>query len=83
MVTIRVGRRGQITIPREIRRSLDIQEGDAVAFIPDGDRAVLRKIEKTLLDMRGSVPVPEVQDFEKIRGQVLADRARKNASDER
>ena len=83
MTTIKVGRRGQITIPREIRRSLGLKEGDRIALISEGDRAIIHPITETLLDLRGSVPVNAPQDFETIRQQVLSDRARKNASHER
>ena len=83
MVTIKVGRRGQITIPREVRRVLGLREGDRIALIPQGDRAILRPITETLLDLRGSVPVQAAQDFEAIRQQVVAERARKTGSHER
>lgn len=75
MITIRIGRRGQITIPREIRRQLGIQEGDTIALIPEGDQAILRPVTKTLLDLRGSVEVSGPQDFAKIRQQVISSRS--------
>lgn len=72
-----VGRRGQMTVPREIRRSLNLQEGDRVAFIRRGDEVVLQPLTDTLLDLRGSVPVKEPQDFAAIRDQVIQHHARK------
>mgnify|MGYP005837042345 CR=1 FL=1 len=38
-----------------------------------------RSLLRTLLDLRGSVPVSGEQDFSAIRRQVLAGRARKTA----
>lgn len=38
-----VTRRGQITIPKEIRDKMDIKEGDKVFFIEDNGRIVLVK----------------------------------------
>jgi AbrB family looped-hinge helix DNA binding protein len=75
MITIRVGRRGQITIPRDIRRQLGIQEGDTITLIPEGDQAVLRPITQTLLDLRGSVEVSGPQDLAAIRRQVISTRS--------
>ncbi len=82
MITIRVGRRGQITIPSKIRHRLGINEGDSIALISEEGQAILRPITRTLLDLRGSVPVSGVQDFDAIRSQVLAGRARKHGTDE-
>lgn len=81
MITSLVGRRGQLTIPRDIRRQLGIQEGDRVAFISQGDQVVLVPLRQSLLDLRGSVPVQGEQDFEAVRKASLAKRARKVAGD--
>jgi AbrB family looped-hinge helix DNA binding protein len=82
MIVGTVGRRGQMTVPREIRRSLNLQEGDRIAFIRRGDEVVLQPLTETLLDLRGSVPVEQPQDFAAIRDQVVQDHARKVAQSE-
>lgn len=74
---VRIGRRGQITLPRMVRRRLRLQEGDRVAFVPFGERFLLQPIGKTLLDLRGSVPVEGPQDFDALRQQAIAEHARK------
>jgi antitoxin PrlF len=50
--------KGQITIPRDIRQSLGLSQGDKVLFILEGDRAVLMPLPKgrQLSDLRGSLP---------------------------
>jgi AbrB family looped-hinge helix DNA binding protein len=73
MVTIKIGNRGQITIPRLIRRQIGLKPGDSIALIPQGDQVVLRPVKQTLVDLRGSVEVSGTQDFDAIRGQVLAE----------
>ena len=83
MLTIKIGRRGQITIPREIRRSMGLQEGDSIALIPDGEQMILRPVTETLLDLRGSIPVSEEQDFDAIRQAVILERAKRMGQDER
>lgn len=62
MAMIKLNRRGQITIPREIRRQLGLHTGDTVALIPEAGRAILLPMTKTLLDLRGSVKAPGEQD---------------------
>ena len=80
MIISIIGRRGQMTVPREIRRSLNLREGDRVAFIRRGDEVVLQPLTNTLLDLRGSVPVTEAQDFDAIRNQVIQKHAQKVAT---
>lgn len=82
MLNVRVSPKGQVTLPREIRRKLNIKSGDQMAVILDGDQIVFKPFTKTLLEMRGSVKVNGEQDFEKIRTEVLAKRAKRNADNE-
>lgn len=79
---MRLGRRGQITFPRTLRRELGLREGDRVAFLRIGDRIALQPLTQTLFDLRGSVPVEAPQDFTAIRRQVIEACARKVAQDE-
>lgn len=73
----KIGRRGQITLPPDICRQLNLQEGDSVALVSSGKQVVLRALTRTLLDLRGSVRVDEPQDFDAIRRQVIEEHARK------
>ena len=82
MLNVRVNPKGQVTLPREIRRKLKIKAGDQMAVILDGEQIVFKPFTKTLLDMRGSIKVKGTQDFDKIRREVLKKRAKRNASDE-
>ena len=82
MIVGKVGRRGQITLPRLIRRWLNLQEGDRVAFIRRDNEIVLQPLTQSLLDLRGSVPVSEPQDFDAIRQQVRLNQSQRVAKDE-
>lgn len=82
MTIIRVGRRGQLTLPREIRRHIRIEDGDRVAFILEGKRVILQPLTQTLMDLRGSIAVAAAQDFGAIRRQVIATRANQAVADE-
>lgn len=77
MIIVRIGRRGQITIPRQVRQALNLQEGDTLAVIPEGGQAILKPITQSLLDLRGSIQVSGPQDFEAIRTEVIAQRAKR------
>lgn len=82
MPSTRVGRRGQITVPKAVRRSLGLSEGDHVAFVQSGGDVVLRPVRQSLRDLRGSVPVDGPQDFDAVRDAVRAERADRLASPE-
>lgn len=49
---VKVTRKGQITIPVEIRKKLGIKEGDHLAVEAIGDKVVFEKVPN-LLDMCG------------------------------
>lgn len=36
--------KGQVTIPKEIRETLGVNEGDKLIFLLEGDEVVLRKV---------------------------------------
>jgi AbrB family looped-hinge helix DNA binding protein len=82
MLNVRVNPKGQITLPREIRRKLKIKSGDQMAVILDGDQIVFKPFTKTLLDMRGSIKVKGEQDFDKVRRESLTKRAKRNLNNE-
>jgi AbrB family looped-hinge helix DNA binding protein len=67
MPATQIGRRGQITLPKKVREWLDIAEGDRVIFLREGDEVKIKPIRRTLLDLRGVIPVSEPQDFDTIR----------------
>lgn len=77
MPIAKVGRRGQMTLPREVRNALDVHEGDHIVFVQRRHEFSVQPLNQTLLDMRGSVPVSGPQNFDDIRDQVLKSRARK------
>ncbi len=79
MIITKVGRRGQITIPQEVRRWLNVDEQDRVAFVRLGNTVVLLPLTRTLLDMRGSIPVEGPQNFDSVRQQILSERGQKIA----
>jgi antitoxin PrlF len=56
-ITAMVTSKGQVTIPKQVRDALGIEEGDQVVFRVEGYRATLARTPD-LLELEGSVSVP-------------------------
>lgn len=73
MLTSTVTVKGQVTIPVEIRRLLNLQAGDQVAFIIDNDRIALERRERRieaafgLLKAERSVSLEEMEQAIRTR----------------
>ena len=59
IVSVKVGPKGQITVPVEARRMFDIKEGDTLMVM--GDRA------------RGGIALLKADDFYKLMGGAFGD----------
>ena len=78
-----ITRKGQVTIPKEIRDHLKAKEGEKVAFFLRGDDVVLRVVRGNILSLKGSVkPRQRPEDMEAVRGLVKRSVSRKVARDE-
>jgi len=55
--TAKITSKGQITIPKGVRDTLGLREGDSLLFRIDGGRAVIAKTVD-LLELAGSVSIP-------------------------
>lgn len=70
MLTVKVGRNGQVVIPSQVRKRLGLEDGDRVAFVMDANgKTVLEPVTKTLRELRGNVKV-ERKDIEKLKLEV-------------
>ncbi|MBN1321353.1 MAG: AbrB/MazE/SpoVT family DNA-binding domain-containing protein [Thermoleophilia bacterium] len=81
MPGIRVGRRGQITIPSAIRRELQLEEGSHLILQLKEGQLTLKPAGRSIIALRGSVPVEGTQDFDAIKAEVLAKRFRRFIDD--
>lgn len=55
MQVVKILPKGQITIPREIRKSMNIKEGDTLV-LEETDKGIILKKGKTLFDFIGRLP---------------------------
>lgn len=45
--------KGQVTIPKDIRKALGLKAGDRVEFVADGDKAILFPVQGDVLNLKG------------------------------
>ena len=62
-----VTRRGQTTIPTEVRRKLGIEEGSRLAVEVEGQRVILTKVP-SLFDLAGTSGLSREEAFRQLDG---------------
>ncbi|HEU5142072.1 MAG TPA: AbrB/MazE/SpoVT family DNA-binding domain-containing protein [Solirubrobacterales bacterium] len=78
-VAAKLTSKGQITLPKAVRDSLELKPGDQVLFRLEEGRATLART-KDFLDLAGSVPVPPGKrgaSWEEIRRQAWRARGKR------
>ena len=76
-----ITRKGQVTIPKEIRDHLKIKEGERVLFFLRGQQVQLKVLRGSILDLKGSVKAKKrPEDFDRVRQTVKHAVSRKVAS---
>lgn len=78
---VKIGPRGQITIPKSLRRSLGVKPGDSLAITQANDELILHPVQGTIFDLVGSIPVDRLQDFDEIREKARRHVAQKVAKE--
>jgi antitoxin PrlF len=78
----RVTRKGQITIPKDVRETLGISESDYVVVVVDGDKAILSPVHPSkLAQLKGRLPAtrpyPGSDEIRREVGHNLGERGRK------
>lgn len=67
MLQSTITRKGQTTIPKEIRVLLKLKPNDKIFYLIEGDNVILKPLHGDILDLRGSVPTKESpSDFDAI-----------------
>jgi AbrB family looped-hinge helix DNA binding protein len=76
MQTVKVLPKGQITLPKRVRKKLKIGVGDRLLIEEDEEKIVLKK-GKTIFDYIGSLPSLGMST-EKMREKAIAEAAKEN-----
>jgi AbrB family looped-hinge helix DNA binding protein len=72
-------RKGQITIPVEIRRRWDLKEGDRVTFIEDGDEVKIVPVGDVVARTAGIAgiyregPAPTIKELKEAMERAIAE----------
>ena len=77
MPAVKVLPKGQITIPKKIRKHMDIKEGDTL-LLEESDGDIVLKKGKTIHDYKGFLPKPDIpieEMIEKATDEALKERA--------
>jgi len=75
-------RKGQVTIPKEVRDRLGLKRGTKVLFFLRGEELVLKPLRGTILDLKASVRASSrPEDFERVRRAVRRSVASRIRSD--
>lgn len=78
-VAAKLTSKGQITVPKAVRDSLELEPGDQVLFRLEGGRAILARTQN-FLDLAGSVSVPPGKrgaSWEEIRREARRARGKR------
>lgn len=73
MPTAVITSKGQMTIPKEVRKRLNLKPSEKVIIVVEGDQAVIKPLRGNILDIGGSIEIPKKEkpiDFRKVREQV-------------
>jgi antitoxin PrlF len=75
--------KGQMTIPKEVRKALNLQPSEKVIIVVEGNQAIIQPLKGNLLDIGGSVKITDREkpiDFKKVREEVKKRVAKKVAT---
>jgi len=62
----KIGKKGQIVIPKEIRKKYNIKTGDAILFKVQEGKLILEKIQEKMKDiLKSSKPIEQSLVFQK------------------
>ncbi len=71
-------KKGQTTIPKDIRKILNLEPHDRILYLVEGKKVILKPLKGNILDLRGSVPPKEKPiDFKKLRSDTKKKVARR------
>ena len=71
-------KKGQTTIPKNIRNFLNLAPNDKILYLMEGNKVVIKPLKGNILDLKGSVEAKDKPvDFKKLRREMKKKVARK------
>jgi antitoxin PrlF len=73
MPIVAISAKGQVTIPKAVRKAMDLKSSDKVIIVMEDGQAVIKPIRGTLMDLGGSIAIPEAEkpiNFKQVRESV-------------
>jgi AbrB family looped-hinge helix DNA binding protein len=71
-------KKGQTTIPKDIRNYLNLAPNDKILYLMEGNKVVIKPLKGNILDLKGSVKTKDKPiDFKKLRSETKKKVARK------
>lgn len=77
----RISSKGQVTIPADLRRALNLKAGSQVKFVLDNGGVRLLPARQGIEDLRGTIKVSEKQDYKAVRQQVMEEKSHGQGQD--
>jgi len=77
--------KGQMTVPKEVRKALNLKPSEKVIIVVEGNQAVIKPLKGNILDIGGSIRIPDKEkpvDFQKVREEVKKGVAKKSVTGE-
>ncbi len=65
--------KGQMTIPKEVRKALNLKPSEKVIIVVEGNQAIIKPLRGNILDIGGSIKITGKEkpiDFKKVREEV-------------
>lgn len=83
MVTAKMTSKGQITLPKELRKLLNVSTGSVLVFEKDDDKIVI-KAARTFKEFKGCLKSKaKINDFNEMRKKAKKHAGRKAAMNEK
>ena len=71
-------KKGQTTIPKDVREFLNIKPNDKILYLMEGNKVIIKPLKGNILDLKGSVKTKDKPiDFKKLRRETQKKIARR------
>lgn len=76
----KVSKKGQVTLPAEVRKRLNIGLGTYVRFVIEDENVRIIPADKGIETLQGSIQAPGPQDFKAVRRLAMEENVRERVT---